>query len=122
MIGFCCCVFAFQFPLSSFRHLQASAVCLLPVRWSVILIYACCALGVCYVFIIAFADLFGCHVVFNFLVRWNDNMPGTRFGAVASDLLFCFYCHGTVLITHNWCILFVGVVRWFLAPTFILLR
>ena len=59
----------------------------------------------CYVFIIAFAVLFGCHVVFNFLVRWrNDNMPGTRFGAVASDLLFCFSCHGTVL-THNWCIL-----------------
>jgi len=68
------------------------------------LIYACCALGVCYVFIIAFAVLFGCHVVFNFLVRWNDNMPGTRFGAVASDLLFCFSCHGTVL-THNLCIL-----------------
>ena len=90
--------------LPTFVFLQASAVCLLPVRWSAIA-HLCVLCSSCYVFIIAFAVLFGCHMVFYFLVRWkNDNMPGTRFGAVASDLLFCFSCHGTIL-THNGCIL-----------------
>ena len=31
-------------------------------------------------------------------------MPGTRFSVVASDLLFCFSCHGIQLPRH-WCIL-----------------
>ena len=33
-------------------------------------------------------------------------MPGTRFGVVVSDLLFCFFLlsHG-IQLTHHWCIL-----------------
>ena len=31
-------------------------------------------------------------------------MPGTRFGVVASDLLFCFSCYG-IQLTHHLCIL-----------------
>ena len=94
MIGFsvvvCFSVPTVWLPTFVFCRLRLS-VCFLCVG-QLSLIYACCALGVCYVFIIAFAVLFGCHVVFNFLVRWrNDNMPGTRFGAVTFALCFVLF-------------------------------
>ena len=91
-------MFAFQFTLSGLWHLffvrLRLSVFFLCVG-QLLLIYACCALGVCHVFIIVFAALSKAStpsclaVMFFFLVSWrNDNMPGTRFGAVAYDVFF----------------------------------